>query len=203
MAADMRAWLAAQGGPRTVTEIAAGLPQYDAGTLARTAHRMWRDGMFTRSGKCRSYAFGLGRAPIVKAPSTSTERARRRRGGGTWADYLARCAERTAATKARLEAEKAARREAAAKERAERQAARQAAQEARRAAPKPPRPKAPPKPGPVRERVHVAPAPAPVVFESVEAFMARGGKVQKLDPGACSKPLKRIGAFTITRRKAA
>ncbi len=175
----------------------------------------------------------MPRDEYLRRAREADRKRRHRRGGQSQATWRAEQARRHAATIARREAEKAKRRAEREAERERREAEREAEQTQRRQdrnaaraqrraererdvwqaprsrvvrAPKPPRPKPAPQPRKVRERVHVAPAPAPVVYQSVDDFIANGGKVERLEPGACSKPLKRIGkpgVFTITRREAA
>lgn len=201
-AAIVRAWLELQSEPQTVVDIAEALSSFDAGKLARNVHRMWRDGLLARSGKCRSYAFVIARAPVRRERIPRDERlrlkaererarSRRRIAAGqarSWEAWKAECEARRVAAQVRKAEAQAKRQRARDAERAEREAAREAA----RRAPKPARAKPAVQPTSARPFVRPAPQPTPVEFESVEAFLRRGGKVIHLEPGACSQPLRTL-----------
>jgi hypothetical protein len=198
----IRAWLELQSGPRTCVDIAAAIGKPRDQQAYRNVHRMFRDGMLSRTGQCRSYAFAIAREPAPKLPrderkrrKADRERASRRRmglPGQTRAEYRAQCRARAEATRARLEAAKAQRKAARDAERAKRQAARDAARTAK-AATRKKKAKAPPKPRAPRVRVLKPAAPAPQQpreVESVADFLRRGGKITRLEPHAVSHPLR-------------
>ena len=195
----IRAWLELQPEPRTCVEIAAAIGLPGSTRVAQNVHRMFRDGMLSRSGRCRSYAFAIARQPIVREPMPHDEYLRRareanrkrhsKRGGRTLAEYRAAMAEQHAAWLARKAAEKAERAAAREAERAQRQTARKAAKAATRKkkAKAPPKPRAPC----VRVLKPAAPAPQqPRPVESVADFLRRGGKITRLEPFAVSQPLR-------------
>lgn len=198
----IRAWLELQSGPRTCVEIAdaIGLPRNHR--VYQNVHRMFRDGMLSRTGQCRSYAFAIARQPIVREPMPHDEYLRRAREanrkryskqrGRTLAEYNAERAEQKRQSAARKEAEKAQRKADREAERATRQAAREAAKAAK-AATRKKKAKAPPKPRAPRVRVLKPAAPAPQQprpVESVADFLRRGGKITRLEPFAVSHPLR-------------
>lgn len=196
-AAAIRAWLKTQDGPRTVVEIADGIGRPGDVIVYQNCHRMFRDGILARSGRCRSYAFTVLRDPIVRkamprseqlARNAEAERKRQwRKGRRTKAQYLADCKAMREARLAKLDAEKA-------KRRAEREAERKLREDERNAAKarkvRQAKPKAPPMPRIPNVRPMVAPPPAPKPAESVEDFLRRGGKIVRLAPHVVSHPLR-------------
>lgn len=209
-ASRIRDWLSTQDGPRTIPEITAGLglSQPD-GLTAHSVHRMHREGMLSKEGRCRAYRFAVVREPAK--PLALDEKRRRaneaqrkrwaRLSRRTRAQYLADIAANKAARLAEIAAAKAQRKADREAERAQRQAEQKAAREAARAtratAPRTPRA---PRAAPVRPLDKPAkgirfdeaprPAPQPVPVESVEDFIRRGGRVIRLAPGQCAQPLR-------------
>ena len=214
----IRAWLELQSEPRTGVEIAGaiGLPRNVL--VYQNVHRMFRDGMLARTGRCRHYAFTLLRDAIIRPRMPKDEYLRRareadrkrryRKGGNTMAQWRAEQAQRHAAWLARKAAEKAKRRADREAERAQREDERIAAKAAPRA-PRPPRAPAAPRPRAaraprakpaakvtalsaprLRELMGFPAPPAPERRESVDEFLRRGGQVTHLSPGACSQPLR-------------
>lgn len=201
----VRGWLETQDGPRTVPEIADAIGQAGNRKVGPNVHRMFREGVLSREGRCRQYAFQVARD--IRRPldpeerqrrRTERERARRRRNGKpgrTWAEWQAECAAKRAATKAREEAAKAERAAAREAERLQREARRQAARRKREAEREARKVKrcAPPRNPRAFRIVKPAPDPAPRVnspAESVDDFLRRGGKITRLEPFAVSKPLR-------------
>lgn len=211
----IRAWLELQSEPRTGVEISCAIGRPKEVLVYQNVHRMFRDGMLARTGRCRHYAFTLLRDAIIRPRMPKDEYLRRareadrkrrhRKGGQTMEQWRAEQAKRHAAWLARKAAEKAKRRADREAERAQREDERIAAKAAPRA-PRPPREKPAPRPRATRisraktsvkpstSRMRVlAPMPAPAppeVRESVDEFLRRGGQVIHLSPGACSQPLR-------------
>lgn len=198
----VRAWLELQSGPRTAAEIAAAIGKPGDSGVSQNVHRMFRDGILSRTGRCRQYAFQIAREPITRSRMPKDEYLRRareanrkrraRKGARTLAQYREDRAKQHQAWLDRKAAEKAARKAAREQERADRRAEQEAAKLA-----KPGRPKKPAAPKPKKPRVHRVrarkPAPQPVQVarvESVEDFLRRGGRIVRLEPHAVSKPLR-------------
>lgn len=191
----IRAWLQLQDAPRTCTQIAAAIGLPGDTLVYQNVHRMFRDGILAREGRCRSYCFRLARevAPRERMPrdeqlrrNAEAERGRRRRkhaeGARTREQWLA---------------EQAAQHQAWLERKAVEKAARKAARDAERAskpAPKPraPKPKAQPKPRVIRLQASptAKPAATTVRVESVQDYLRRGGKITRLEPFAVSQPLR-------------
>lgn len=209
--AAIRDWLTTQGQPRTMAEIAEALG-IDRTMVGWMVGRMYRDGILLRSGSRLTFAYTLGRIvpPTMtkeQARARKAERERIRQQNRNWnrrtkAQYLADIAAQKAVRDAAKRAEKEAR-----------AAARAAARV------KPPKPEKAPKPRPVAAKrkpaphqgIRIAPAalqifeetPKRPEVESVDAWMRRTGrKPDRLEPGACAHPMKRIG-WQPERRKAA
>lgn len=196
----IRAWLELQSAPRTCVEIAVAIGKPGDVLVAQNVHRMFRDGILARTGRCRSYAFTLARDVIVRPRMPKDEYLRRAReanrkrharaGGRTKEQYLADLAAQHAAWLARKAAAKA-KRDA---DRMTEGRLRQAEQKAASKAPRPVRPKAPPKPRAPRLRAldtsPLKPAPAPAPVESVADYLRRGGKIIRLAPHVVSQPLR-------------
>ena len=189
LAATIREWLKTQDGPRTIPEIVAGIGESHG--VGPITHRMYRDGILSRTGRCRFYAFAVIREPVAPIDSderrrrkAERERARRRRmglPGRTWAEYMAECKQRSDATRA-IAAKRKAEREAMRRIRDIEKAARKARREAARK----------PKPRPVLVLKDAPPAPVEPPRETVESFLRRGGRIDHLEPFAVSQPLRRI-----------
>lgn len=200
---QIRCWLAANDGLWTRAEIAAAIG-LDVPSMYSVLREMVKAGILVRDGE----RYGLGRPLRLREKGTRTAedrracdhashaRRRRRLGQVPRAEYLetlaATRAERQEATAARRAKARAATRVAAAAERA---AQRQAEPERiktdkRQQAAKPKTEYAKQLHRHVRAKVQpsVAEAFAPcqpqAQAESVEAFMARGGRVERLPPGA-------------------
>jgi hypothetical protein len=198
----IREWLATQDGPRTSRQIAEGIGE----PIERTqwsVSQMAEDGMLAKEATTgRAYLFRLVRdaRPNVRAPNwraNKTAKARElralRRGFPSAEAFHAWRAEQDAKKRAERvaaeQAEKAQRARAVAAER-ERLRRERAALAAKRRDEMAERMRV------CRFRVSNRPnpiMPPPVIGQSVEEWLANGGKVQRLDPGATSQPFKHIG----------
>lgn len=181
---QIRRWLAEQDGPRTSRQIASALG-FDRRPVHVMVGEMKRSGMLVaHDGNPTTFSLGRERKvwthPSEEARLEATRASRRRyneRKAGrpilSRAEHLAQLAEKKAANDER------------------KRKAREMAKAAR---------KATPKKGKVRRTVtYRIPdgTPAPEVpqlrVQTVEEFLARGGKVQRLGMGEVSRPLRFIG----------
>ena len=189
----IRGWLELQDRHCTAPEIAAAIGRPGDRAVYFNVHRMWREGVLSREGRCKHYAFQIAREvrrPLQrderKRRRAERERARRRRqgkAGRTWAEWKAECDARKAATRAALEAAKAKRTQEREAERAERlaeqeaeRAARKHRRRQRRIAPANPRHHAP-----IPALRQQPERPPEIRRESVEEFLRRGGRVERLE----------------------
>lgn len=164
-AARIRAWLAEQSEPRGTAAVARALG-LTSEQASMTLAVMYRDGLVTRTGTRKPYAFAPGRpatpragheVPRVRASRAEARAAlRRARGVPTRAEYLAQLAARPPAPRARTT----------------------------------PRPTAPRPVRAVPLRPLPPPKPAQPPLPSVAAWLEAGGQIEQLPRGACSQPLR-------------
>jgi hypothetical protein len=198
----IREWLATQDGPRKSRAIALGIGE-DIEKTQWSVAQMFEDGMLTRqhaSGRAFAYELARDAKPNVRAPdwrARKTAKARElralRRGFPSAEAFHAWRAEQDAKKRAEREAaeqaEMAQRAQAVAAER-ERLRRERAALAAKRRDEMAERMRV------RRFRVSNRPnpiMPPPAIGQSVEEWLANGGQVQRLDPGATSQPFKHIG----------
>lgn len=167
----IRDWLRTQDGPRSTAQIAAGIGEANADRVSYSASQMVRDGQMIRYGS-KPFTYAVDPSADTRKPVTDEEKRKRRN---------ERVRKRNRALGVMSRAEYDAKR---AEERKAKRAATAKAKRERVAKPKP-APKPAPKP------IHVQPAcvkrverPAPVAQdaepETVDEFLARGGRIERL-----------------------
>lgn len=187
----IREWLAAQDGPRTSRQICNAMNGEDDIKVQWAIGVMLRDGMLDRVRHTRPMTYVLVRGAMSKAETLALAGEGRDRRNASLSE--ARKAQRV---------RKAAEREAVRKQAEAGNAARRAEAQKRYEAKRNERRKLlraqlrPTRVGPVRPMrdppMKLVQAPA---WErpSTEAFLASGGQVERLGPGASSRPFKHIG----------
>jgi hypothetical protein len=184
----IREWMATQDGPRTSRAMADAIGA-DPERAQWTVAVMLREGQMVRVRDTRPMLYVLGRAPLSKEETVRLAvegRARR------YAGFAVRRKAERLERQAKDAAERDVRRRAAEARRAEQrrlyEQRRTAKRKAERAL------AAPTKPVPLRVVKPAVPQVAKWERQTVEDFLASGGRIQRLDPGDCSQPLKRIGS---------